>query len=94
MKICKDCGTEKEITEFNKRSDKSDGLDNWCRDCSRAKQRLYHIKYRANNKQKINEYQQNNKLRLSEYQKKYREQNKAKIASYQKEYQKEYRKLN
>ncbi len=42
-KVCKNCNQTKLLSEFNKRSDKKDGLDNFCRLCSRERtQNYYH----------------------------------------------------
>jgi hypothetical protein len=35
MKHCNKCGTGKPKTEFNKNSRKSDGLQTWCRECTK-----------------------------------------------------------
>lgn len=32
-KVCSHCGRELPVSEFNKRSASSDGLQHWCRDC-------------------------------------------------------------
>lgn len=34
-KVCSHCGRELRVSEFNKRSASSDGLQKWCRDCMR-----------------------------------------------------------
>lgn len=45
MKRCVTCGLEREITEFNRRRRSADDLQNVCRECNRARARLY---YREN----------------------------------------------
>jgi hypothetical protein len=50
MKICTRCSTEKAIAEFNKKARNKDGLQNWCKDCSRSASREI---YKKNPKKQI-----------------------------------------
>lgn len=47
-KTCKCCGRELPITEFNKRTANEDGLDVYCRDCTRKKCREYYARTKQN----------------------------------------------
>lgn len=44
MKLCKACGQEKPITEFHKDKSKSDGLNAYCKPCTRERQKAFQAK--------------------------------------------------
>lgn len=46
-KVCSHCGRELPVSEFNKRSASSDGLQNWCRDCMRKSHNESYSRRRA-----------------------------------------------
>jgi hypothetical protein len=77
IKICTQCGVEKEISEFNKDKSRKDGLVNQCKDC----QKKYLKKYYLLNITKFKEKAQINKDKISIYQKEWREKNKEKISN-------------
>jgi len=72
MKICSQCGIEKNESEFIKNNKKSDGLRCECKICSLK----YYKKYKENNVEK-----------LKTSQKKYREKNKEKVKKWHKEWE-------
>ena len=49
MKTCYSCKKIKPLTEYWKKKRNSDGYNNYCKDCERARMKIY----RANNKDKI-----------------------------------------
>lgn len=51
MKKCTKCGVEKDVSEFHKRKSSKDGLDFWCKDCTK----IYAQKWRKINASKIKE---------------------------------------
>lgn len=44
MKVCSQCGIEKETTEFHKNSRSKDGLSAMCKECKNKKAREYYYK--------------------------------------------------
>ena len=45
MKVCKKCNIKKELSLFNKNSNKEDGLHIWCKECSSSyNKKRYEIK--------------------------------------------------
>jgi hypothetical protein len=42
MKICCTCHQEKQLFEFNKKSSNSDGLERYCKECHRAKNKKHY----------------------------------------------------
>lgn len=85
MKICKNCDTEKEISDFSKDKGKKDGLGSYCKECNRERSK----KYRENNPDYVKNYKELNKHKFKSYSKKYRENNKdlvyeRKLKSYEK----------
>lgn len=75
MKNCTLCQTQKELSQFNKKSSNKDGLQNVCRECNAKRSRQYYAENRekhlktilerknatiGNSQQKIVEYLQNN----------------------------------
>lgn len=43
MKQCCSCGQSKELSEFNKKSANADGLERYCKECHRAKNRKHYV---------------------------------------------------
>lgn len=46
-KVCRNCGRELPVSEFNKRSASADGLQFWCRDCMHKSYNESHSRRRA-----------------------------------------------
>lgn len=90
MKKCKKCGLEKKESEFSKNKRNKNGLQHWCKDCSKEYSKAY------NKTDKRKEYQREYKRKYAktdkhkEYQKAYKQTDKCK--EYNKEYNKAYRK--
>ena len=93
MKTCRNCKTDRDLSNFSKDKSTRDGLNNCCKLCNK--------KYRIDNKESIKtylkEYYKNNKENLIKYKKKYRVLNKENIKQKRlhnfeniKKYQKEY----
>lgn len=91
MKICTLCKQNKLISEFTKHKQKKDGLNSWCKVCSRKKnKKLTQSKeYKRKKSEYDKKYRQENKAKLDKASKKRREQNKDKKAEYDKEYRKQ-----
>lgn len=104
MKCCIKCGIEKDLQEFNKRSDSIDGYRNDCRECRNKYYKEYSVKnkdilvkkdkeYRERNKDRIYKtnriYWEENKEVLKSKKRKYYEENKDKLKKDKREYYKE-----
>lgn len=96
LKLCTKCKKEKEVTEFNKDSSKSDGLYSSCKSCKSKQQQKITEEQIIKIKQKTKEYREKNKDKLKQK----REKNKDKIKEWNKnwslknkEHRKEYMKL-
>lgn len=78
MKLCKECGIEKNLEDFYKRSDSPDGYRNDCKDCVKKRRK----NYRQSNPDKIYEYnkqyQEDNVEKRKKWNKKYHSLNKEK----------------
>lgn len=59
MKICTRCGTQKDLSDFSKRSCASDGLQSQCRSC--------HADYRRANREKLRNQLQEKRKNNREY---------------------------
>lgn len=85
-KICKKCGKELPLSEFNKRKVTKDGYNHWCKECVKQ----YNKQYREEHKEAIAEinrqYYQDNREDILEQQKQYRQEHKEEIAEQQKQY--------
>lgn len=72
-KTCASCKTDKPISDFSLRTKATDGLNNYCRDCSSARRRAY----RQQNREALNAYDRVyriiNKNKLAQQQRAYRE---------------------
>ena len=101
MKQCKDCGKNKELSDFYKNKLMSEGYVNRCKECKKSYQREYgQVKkediskksavYREKNRDKINaqkkRHYEENKERLLATQKQYYEQNKQEVLDRNKKY--------
>jgi hypothetical protein len=86
MKICPGCQVNKEDVEFAKNKSRKDGLNAYCKICSK----LYNQKYYILNKEKLDannkEYALLHKEEIVEYKKEYYENNKEVILEAAKEY--------
>lgn len=80
-KICNKCGKEKEISEFEFRTD-THKYRNTCKECRKK----YSQKWHKDNKEHIKEYLKENKEYISERSKKYYERNKEHLKEYSKEF--------
>jgi hypothetical protein len=49
MKRCNDCGLEKPLSKFHKKSDNKDGLNNFCSPCCSIRQAKNRARLRVNN---------------------------------------------
>ncbi len=93
-KVCIDCGEEKDISEFYKRSDSSDGHRRNCKKCQNIKTKPGTKKYQSKDssilKSRISNYNYwiDNKDTLSIKKKRYREINKDKLSKQKSEYYK------
>ena len=66
-KLCRICNTEKLTSEFNKHSNKKDGLQTLCREC----QKQYRIDNQERLKHQSKEYRERNKDKIKESKQKY-----------------------
>jgi len=93
MKTCTKCGEDKMISEFTKNKSKKEGLNNWCKECSR----LYNKIYYQQNTDKAKEYALQNfdkiKIRMRKYGIAYRQENAERIKAKKKEYYESYYKV-
>jgi len=64
-KLCRVCGQEKLVDEFNRDSSKRDGRQNLCRVCKRANDRKYVALNKVRNNERAREWRKNNKERAS-----------------------------
>lgn len=55
MKLCLKCREEKEEKEFNRNKDKKDGLQNWCKICTRENSTKYYRENTESYRAKIEE---------------------------------------
>lgn len=89
-KMCISCKIEKSIEDFYRDSSQKDGRDFRCKECSKARNKLYYKEYyqkhRESKIQKSKQYRENNKDKVREAKKEYRIKNLDKISSKMKEY--------
>lgn len=83
LKTCTKCGKTLPITEFYKHKQKKDGLDSWCKNCSKLNKQRYYSKI-ENIQHKRNwdkEYYQRTKFteKRQNYEKNYRKENRLNI---------------
>lgn len=81
-KVCNVCGKTKTVDSFNIFYN-TKKLRGYCKICEKNKRHKRDVKYRENNRNKVNnsvkKYRENNKEKIKEYDKKYRENNNEKI---------------
>ena len=78
IKNCNKCNTDKDVSDFYKKSGRGDGLAGYthiCKDCSRKTTREYNKSENLNKKEYSKNYREGNKEKLDSYIKKWREQN-------------------
>lgn len=96
-KICSECGEEKDLSQFYKRKDSSDGHRSNCKSCQNKKTapgtKKYQSKESSKQKAKISnyEYWRKNRVELSAKKKEYRELNKDRLLLQKSEYYKKNR---
>lgn len=81
-KRCSKCGRFLPLDDFNKRKRSSDGLQNYCKDCSKE----MYAEYRVKNKDKIEAYRQANKEKIKAMQKEYYQAHKDTVLKKKAEY--------
>jgi hypothetical protein len=79
MKKCSKCGIEKELTEFNKRSDTKNGYRGECKMCIKEKNKIYNEKNKEALSIKKEKYIKENKEIVKETKRKYYENNKEEL---------------
>lgn len=104
MKACTKCKVVKDSSEFGKRYGVPDGLQSWCKQCTKMhrelkkdSQREWQRKYYQKNRQRFlrlaKEYREANKEKIARDHKKYVERNKDRLDEYHKNYREKNRKL-
>lgn len=89
MKICFDCKIEKDKGEFGTHSDRKDGLQSHCKDCSKLRwQKRYNSSYKEKHKKLANNYYQKNKEKVKKQTNEYYHKNKEKLRPSRSAYQK------
>jgi hypothetical protein len=86
-KTCSSCNVEKPVSEFNKCTEKSDGLHSNCKDCRKAQRTKNRDRLAAQHKA----HYEANKASVAKRQKKYRSANRDAINAQQKAYRAEHR---
>jgi len=81
-KYCADCCETKERSEYYKNKARHDGLETYCKSCSKArrKKRRSTEEFRAEHREQSRRWREENPEKHLEYCRKYRENNKEKIA--------------
>lgn len=85
MKLCKRCNTSKEILEFSNKKRSKDGLNPWCKLCTKE----YLVEYNQKNKEKLSKQRSDRYFSNPESAKlraKIQREDKEKTSTYQKEY--------
>ena len=78
-KLCKTCGIEKHLDEFNKNSKTKDGLQGKCKECNKS----YLKQWVIDNPEKLkHSYRNTNLDAKKEYNKKYMQDNKMERSDY------------
>ena len=86
MKTCNNCKEVKALSEFNKDKSKQDGLQTFCRECKRSKDRAYAAKNREAAREKTKTWRKNNLEKAKESRRKWREENPEKMAAYKRKW--------
>lgn len=92
IKNCNKCNTDKDVSNFYKKSGRGDGLAGYthiCKDCSRKTIREYNKSESLNKKEYSKKYREDNKEKLDNYIKKWREENTESIKTNKNLYYKE-----
>lgn len=66
MKRCRRCGIEKTISEFNKYSASPDGIQYWCKECARARNKERYHADRTNAIERVKAWARNNPEKVAE----------------------------
>lgn len=77
MKRCKKCGEVKPIDEFHRAKGMADGHRNECKDCHRARMRVWYAENREQAIAGVHRWRQENKEHLRDYRRDYRSRRKA-----------------
>jgi len=88
MKICSNCGENKNKSEYHKAKQNKDGLKGQCKECILIKENKYKEKNRDILNEKQKEYYKDHVDNKRDYDKKYRKDNTKKIVEYRKKYRK------
>lgn len=97
MKFCYKCNNNKEVSDFSKNKNTSDGLCRICKSCDRKRCKLYYMKNSENIVNQKKEYATLNSDSIKVYQKSYRSKNSSDIKDYREsnsDYYKEWWSLN
>lgn len=78
-KVCSKCKVEKPCSDFCRHKSTKDGLNYWCRECTK--------KYQEENSERMREYRKENSERKREYCKKYYQENIERMRERSKKYQ-------
>lgn len=89
-KICTKCGKEKSLIDFGKSKNTKDGLNYWCKECTKQNSRKNYqkIKNTPENKAKRKKYYLEHREELLLYSKCYGEEHKGRQQQYNKDYYK------
>ena len=74
-RVCKDCGTEKPITEFYRKGNTGRFFTS-CKDCCKARDKTNYLKQKEGKLAKCAEYRESNKDRIKQYMADYYQKNK------------------
>lgn len=87
-KICTKCGKEKPLTDFGKSKNAKDGLNYWCKECTKqnSKKNYQKIKDSPETKEKRRKYYLEHQEKMLLYSKRYGEEHKEKQQQYNKDY--------
>lgn len=86
MKTCSKCKQEKSETDFNKHKQKKDGLNSWCRDCTKLESKIHSEKNKENKAEYDRNYRLKNLEKLKKYSKEYSIINKELKSQYDHDY--------
>jgi hypothetical protein len=70
-KVCSRCGTEKDHSDFTKRSSNKNGIGAWCKECSRDNARNKHSENKEINNLRTREWKKNNPEKVKAYSRKW-----------------------
>lgn len=72
MKICKNCGTEKDPSEFNNQSRSKDGKKSFCRICDKELNKARYLRLEKHIVKQVKEWQKKNPEKVKAAKDKYR----------------------